>query len=58
MTSRAPIADTHTLIYAHTTSSTVLMCDVSLGSLSLPTPAVADYVEEATKRKKYYTQHT
>jgi len=30
----APIADT--LFYAHTTSRTVLTCDISLGSLTLP----------------------
>ena len=33
------------LIYAHTTSRTLLTCDISLGSLTLSAPETGDFVE-------------
>ena len=42
-TSAAPIANT--LIHAHTTSRTLLTCDISLGSLTVATPEAGDFVE-------------
>ena len=34
----------NTLIYAHTTSRTLLTCDISLGSLTVVTPEAGDFV--------------
>jgi hypothetical protein len=42
-TSTALIAET--LIYAHTTSRTLMACDFSLGSVTLPVPDAGDFVE-------------
>jgi hypothetical protein len=35
----------NTLIYAHTNSRTLLTCDISLGSLTIPTLEAGDFVE-------------
>jgi len=35
----------HTLIYAHTISRTLAICDISLGSLTLPSPEARGLME-------------
>jgi hypothetical protein len=47
----------YTLIYAHTTSRTLPICDVSIGSLTLSTPEAGEFVELIMIYVQYYERY-